>query len=136
MSTIKAANLQNTGSGAPAFKNSSGTEIGQLCRAWVKFNGTGTVAINKDFNVSSITDHGTGQYTVNFDTSMPSTNYCATGFAHRNDSTGSRVICHIDQNQGITASTYRFSLSGTNNSQVVGLNVTDTSIIYLAFFDS
>tara|TARA_R110001599_G_scaffold280492_1_gene481723 strand:- start:580 stop:966 length:387 start_codon:yes stop_codon:yes gene_type:complete len=75
MSTVKAANLQNTGSGAPAFQNSSGTEIGQLCKAWVKYNGTGTVSIYDDFNVSSITDNGTGRYTVNITNAMANTNY-------------------------------------------------------------
>ena len=45
-------------------------------RAWVNFNGTGTVAIRDSGNVSSITDHGTGQYTANFTTNMPDVNYC------------------------------------------------------------
>jgi hypothetical protein len=48
------------------------------CRAWVNFNGTGTVAIRASGNVSSITDHGTGEYTVNFTTAMPDTNYAVT----------------------------------------------------------
>ena len=46
------------------------------CRAWVNFNGTGTVAIRGSGNVSSITDNGTGDYSVNFTTAMPDTNYC------------------------------------------------------------
>tara|TARA_R100000908_G_scaffold45984_1_gene22417 strand:+ start:169 stop:567 length:399 start_codon:yes stop_codon:yes gene_type:complete len=79
MSTVKAANLQNTGSGAPAFKNSSGTEIGQLCKARVSFNGVGTLAIRDSFNVSSVTDGGTGTYTINFTNSMPNENYAVTG---------------------------------------------------------
>ena len=45
------------------------------CRAWVNFNGTGTVAIRGSGNVSSITDNGTGDYTVNFTTAMPDANY-------------------------------------------------------------
>jgi hypothetical protein len=44
-------------------------------RAWVNFNGTGTVAIRASFNVTSITDNGTGDYTVNFSTAMPDSNY-------------------------------------------------------------
>ena len=44
-------------------------------RAWVNFNGTGTVAIRDSGNVSSITDHGTGQYSANFTTAMPDANY-------------------------------------------------------------
>ncbi len=49
------------------------------CRAWVNFNGTGTVAIRADFNVSSITDNGTGDYTVNFTNAMPDANYAWAG---------------------------------------------------------
>jgi hypothetical protein len=47
------------------------------CRAWVNFDGTGTVAIRASGNVSSITDHGPGDYTVNFTTAMPDANYAA-----------------------------------------------------------
>jgi len=47
----------------------------RLCRAWVNFNGTGTVAIRASYNVSSITDNGTGQYTINFTTAMVDVNY-------------------------------------------------------------
>ena len=46
------------------------------CRAWVNFNGTGTVAIRASGNVSSITDHAVGDFTVNYTTAMPDTNYC------------------------------------------------------------
>lgn len=45
------------------------------CRAWVNFNGTGTVAIRAAFNVSSITDNGTGDYTVNFTNALADANY-------------------------------------------------------------
>jgi hypothetical protein len=47
------------------------------CRAWVNFNGTGTVAIRASGNVTSITDNGTGDYTVNFTNAMPDANYTA-----------------------------------------------------------
>lgn len=48
-------------------------------RAWVNFNGTGTVAIRASGNVSSITDNGTGDYTVNFTTALPDANYAIAG---------------------------------------------------------
>jgi hypothetical protein len=48
------------------------------CRAWVNFNGTGTPAIRASGNVTSITDNGTGDYTVNFTTAMPDANYSVT----------------------------------------------------------
>jgi hypothetical protein len=50
-----------------------------MCRAWVNFNGTGTVAIRASGNVSSITDNGTGAYTVNFTTAMVDVNYASFG---------------------------------------------------------
>ncbi len=58
------------------------------CRAWVNFNGTGTVAIRGSANVSSITDNGTGDYTINLTTAMPDANY-ATVAAGSNNSGGS-----------------------------------------------
>jgi hypothetical protein len=58
------------------------------CRAWVNFNGTGTVAIRGSGNVSSITDNGTGDYTVNFTTAMPDVNYAIAMSGYR-DTTGS-----------------------------------------------
>ena len=56
---------------------SVGTAYG--CRAWVNFNGTGTAAIRESGNVSSITDNGTGNFTINFTTAMPDTNYSVAG---------------------------------------------------------
>ena len=48
-----------------------------IAKAWVNFNGTGTVAIRDSFNVSSITDNGAGDYTINFTTAMPNANFAA-----------------------------------------------------------
>jgi hypothetical protein len=50
------------------------TTVG-VCRAWVNFNGTGTPAISASFNVTNITDNGTGNYTVDFTTAMTDANY-------------------------------------------------------------
>lgn len=51
------------------------TVVDGSAKAWVNFNGTGTVAIRASFNVSSITDNGVGNYTVNFTAAMPDANY-------------------------------------------------------------
>ena len=59
--------------------NATGSAPMYACRAWVNFNGTGTVAIRASGNVSSITDNGTGDYTVNFTTAMPDANYAVSG---------------------------------------------------------
>jgi hypothetical protein len=57
--------------------NASGSAPIYACRAWVNFNGTGTVAIRASGNVSSITDNGTGRFTVNLTTAMSDANYAA-----------------------------------------------------------
>ena len=65
-----------TGIPAPsALSTASGSAPSYSARAWVNFNGTGTVAIRASGNVSSITDNGVGKYTINFATAMPDTNY-------------------------------------------------------------
>ena len=67
MSTIKVTNLQDTSGG----NSSTSEEIFQgRAKAWVNFSGNGTVAIVDDFNVSSITDNGTGNFTINYSNSM------------------------------------------------------------------
>ena len=75
MSTLVTATVKSNSSSPPAFQNSSGTQIGTLCRAWVSFNASSTIVINAQFNVSSITDNGVGTYVVNFTNAMTDTNY-------------------------------------------------------------
>lgn len=62
--------------------NASGSAPVFACRAWVNFNGTGTVAIRASGNVSSITDNGVGDYTVNFAQAMPDADYSAIVSGH------------------------------------------------------
>ncbi len=79
----------------PTVQDSAGTQIGTFCRAWVNFDGTGTFSpnpsttkIRASFNVSSITDNGTGDYTVNFTTAMPDANFSVSGWARVSGSGG------------------------------------------------
>ena len=66
----------------------------QLAKAWVNFNGTGTVAIRDSYNVSSITDNGTGDYTVNYSTALNNSNYAISGITDYNESGLHRVIVY------------------------------------------
>lgn len=69
-----------------AFSTVVGSAPSYACRAWVNFNGTGTVAIRASGNVSSITDNGLGDYTINFTTAMPDVNYALAASCHPNSS--------------------------------------------------
>jgi len=79
------------------------------CRAWVNFNGTGTVAIRGSGNVTSITDGGTGEYTVNLTTAMPDANYAA-------------VITCADGGNGIVAA------SRTLTTTSCGIGITNATV--------
>lgn len=75
MSTVKTNTLSNA---AGSKSVPVDTVVSGTAKAWVNFNGTGTVAIRASFNVSSITDNGTGNYTVNLTTAMSDANYSAS----------------------------------------------------------
>lgn len=65
-------------------------------KAWVNFNGQGTVAIRDAFNVTSITDNGTGLYTLNFTTAMPTANYSVAGVCQFDTTNGrSPRVIHV-----------------------------------------
>ena len=67
MSTLNVGTVKSiTSNTPPLFQDSGGTSVGQLCRASIRFNQQGTQAINQSFNISSITDAGTGNTTLNF----------------------------------------------------------------------
>ena len=83
------------------------------CRAWVNFNGTSTVAIRDSANVSSITDNGTGDYTVNFTTAMPDTNYMSSGMAGFNSTNLINVSQPIN-NYAPTTTSCRYQTTPSN----------------------
>ena len=110
----------------PTIQDGAGTQIGTFCRAWVNFNGTGTVAIRASFNVTSITDNGTGTYTVNFTTAMPDVNF-AVQLSSGDASTGYAVIAGSGASH--TTSSARVSTwnAAFNTSQ-------DSAYVYVAIF--
>lgn len=95
--TFGTASLAEPSGGAPLY----------MARAWVNFNGTGTVAIRAAGNVTSITDNGTGDYTVNFTTAFQDANYSwATSAASANTGTGTTISPWA---QVPTTTTFRFA---------------------------
>ena len=109
------------------FATVTGTAPIYPCRAWVNFNGTGTVAIRASGNVSSITDNGTGDYTVNFTTAMPDANYSVVG-AVGDGSTGSYVFRSNAFTSAPTTSAVRIS---TANS---AFGASDAAYVSVAIF--
>ena len=113
MSTLRVNTLQTQ----------AGVEV-YTAKAWVNFNGTGTVAIRASGNVSSITDNGTGDYTVNFATAMPDADYSAV-------LTGTGNTANTDTRQNIVINgspAGRASIKSTTQLQIL-CGVTSSAII-------
>ena len=129
MSSLQVDNIQSYNANPPVIKSSSGAEVGTFCMAWVNFNGTGAVAIRQSFNVSSITDNGTGNYTVNFTTAMVDVNYavqCQASFV--TTGTGSGRNCLPNQRDKATSSYRQINTDPTSGS------LTDAPAIDVAIF--
>jgi len=113
------ANFQfNSGYGSAA--------VAYGCRAWVNFNGTGTVAIRASGNVTSITDNGTGDYTVNLTTAMPDTNGTAVGAAVEtvgSFSGGQRAVMPSFSSTSAVRVGVTFQNGGTADCPYVGISI-------------
>jgi hypothetical protein len=108
----------------PTIVDVNNVQIGTFCRAWVNFNGTGTVAIRASFNVSSITDNGTGDYTVNFTNAMPDANYTMQATANFN----SGISWIAAPYQGTTPTASQFRIQLINSGVVADLTYISTAI--------
>jgi hypothetical protein len=98
------------------------------CRAWVNFNGTGTVAIRASGNVSSITDNGTGNYTVNFTTAMPDANYSAVYGGQYSTTTIGLIVCET------TATVRSTTALQIRTSNSVNTNAIDAPVVCVSIF--
>ena len=130
MSTLAVGTIKSISSAAPVFQNTSGTEKGQLCKAWINFNGTGTIAIRDSFNVSSITDNGQGDYTVTMTNAMSNTNY-AVATASGDSAVGAIRGCGVCNS--LTTTTFRVN-SHFVGGLVNGLYTRDDPIVCCTVF--
>jgi hypothetical protein len=104
------------------------TEQGQLCKAWVNFNGTSTVAIRASYNVSSITDNGTGDYTVNFTTALADANYGLLCTSEHDNGTAN-YVCNLAGDIGPASGSARI-----NNLNSTTAALADSRYVYVAIF--
>lgn len=104
---------------------------GTTCKAWVNFNGTGTAAISSNYNVSSITDHGTGLYTVHFTTPLEDAFYAVSLCAGNVGTNGLfSPTAYVDDNaSNPTASAVRIKVVQSTNAVTI-----DLQALYVAIF--
>jgi hypothetical protein len=108
VSTLRVNAIQNTTGGDLVTAKG-------MARAWVNFNGTGTVAIRTSFNLSSITDVSTGRYTVNFATAMPDADYCAVATAGSVTTSGAYMDARISGSPSATGVTVSSHIQNSGN---------------------
>jgi len=107
------------------LSTATGSAPSYSARAWVNFNGTGTLSINDSANISSVTDGGTGDYRPNFTTEMPDSNYTVAGMA-RETSTGTSGFVRLSSFYTTTL----FRVICNNNS----LSAVDCEKVVLTIF--
>ena len=105
MSTLRVNNLTDT-SGTAANLGIPGA-----AKAWVNFNGSGTVAIRESFNVSSITDNGTGLYTINFTNALDNNNYIIVGSMETGNATPVNVQPYGSNGDSMTTNSVAVSVA-------------------------
>ncbi len=125
-----------TAQAIPAKLNASGSAPIYACRAWVNFNGTDVVAIRAAGNVSSITDNGTGDYTINFTTALPDANY---GFVAKSVKPSDAVTdggweTTTYQSSTQTASALQVSCVFTPTGSGTAVAKTDSPLVSVAVF--
>lgn len=92
LSSSNSGSAVNLGAGSKdVFVTAPASQVTAM-RVWVNFDGTGTVAIHDSLNVSSVTDNGTGDYTVNFSITMPDANFGIMATAGRGAAGGEGII--------------------------------------------
>lgn len=92
------------------------TAFDNSAKAWVNFNGTGTIAARDSFNVASLTDNGVGQYTVNFTNNMGVTDYCFQGSACTTSLQGTTIWCQPEQVSKFLTSSITVTVGYTNQA--------------------
>ena len=127
--TIPTNNNQLT-NGAGYITASQVSSAPAAAKKWVVFSQS---TIADDYGITSITYHGTGQYTINFDGNMANTNYSVQGFAFRNGG-GGRVLVHVDTYSTYTTSALRIMTSGAQNVGNVGLITVNPNKVNIAIF--
>lgn len=124
-----AGNPTITNSGVTSVNSSSGAVTVRDAKVWVNFNGTGTVAIRASFNVTSISDNGVGDYTVNFTNAMSDVNYAWIGNAK--NSTNSSSAANMTVSQYLSQSNTASSVNIQTKNHIAD---TDSSEVTLAVF--
>jgi len=133
MSTIKVTNIQDTSGGS----QSTSEQLAKgRAKAWVNFDGSGTAAIRDDFNVSSLTDNGTGDYTITFDTALANNDYALVTNQRLDTSGGAPNIVHTGNEHDDNTTTAARIICGTGNQNAAGSSGStgDVSSIHVVVF--
>ena len=127
MSTLKVTTIQDTSGG----NASTSEQINQgRAKAWISFDGEGTIAINDSFNISSIADNATGVYTVTLSNAMANANYCVNVSVKSNLS-NQNTFANLGGTSESDPSTTAFQIATMGSTN---LSATDGAFVFAAVF--
>ena len=129
------ATISNLGTASGFYSNSdaltlfnaSGSAPVYACRAWVNFDGDGTISVRASGNVSSVSDNGTGDYTVNFSTAMSDTNFSCVGSSGLSAS-GGQTYLQLDTTDFTNTGEAQVACRGETNNRV------DSNLVCVGIF--
>ena len=124
MSTLVVSNISD-GSNS----TSSTDTIRGSAKAWINFNGTGTVATRASYNVSSLVDIGVGQYTINFTNALTDANYVLSGFANWNSTSAAAGLISQNSNYGPTAAAVTIIVANSTTGIAVDLSYVNVKVV-------
>ena len=123
--THQATRFRSNNSSTPVFQNSSGTETaaGRLVRAFCHFDSyrggaanDNYASVRRSFNVSSVTDHSEGVFTINFTTNLPNRSTTTTAIDYHRFTFGNHCQCYLDSENGANAGNVKIRIIASTNS--------------------
>lgn len=137
MSTLAVGTIKSVSSAGPVFQNTSGTSMGVLCKIWINFNGSSNTIFDS-YNISSITDNGTGNHNINFSITMANNDYALVTNQRLDTNGGAPNIVHTGNEHDDNTTTSAKIVQGTGNqnaSSNSGSSENVTSIAVAIFGD-
>ncbi len=110
-------------------------DLSGVAKAWIVYDGAGTNQIMSSFNVTSVTDNGTGDYTFNFTTAFANANYVVLGVPFANGTSPAKKTTPLDQISSTTTSACRVTIAGygISNGAPSNFELCDVNRLHLAF---
>jgi len=116
LTSVQTTTLKSNSNNPLEIKNSSNTEVGRFARSFINVNTFQGNSIRRSFNVSSLTDHAEGDYSLNFATSIPTGGSAHVTVSLERFTGNNHTVGYLKNDEGATSSSVRVQICNPNNS--------------------